>query len=111
MITVTIADKDISDLIFTQESAWSRDGKLIVHEIQGADEDIKYPNGRTSAVATLSGRMINNPTNNALLWECLHEKATVTSDAKGTHADVLVVDITVTQNGAMWTYFNWTVSE
>lgn len=106
MITVTRDDgTNITALKFTAESIWSRDGKLIVHEIPGANGDAYYTNGSTSYSCTLSGRTENTPANNAVLAGCLHKMIEVTSTAQGTHGSALITSVTPGRDPKAWVYF------
>lgn len=110
MITVTRQDgTSLTGLIFTHEGTWSRDGKLIVHEISGADGDIYYPNGTTSYTCVLQGRMENSAANHSTLDSCLHKLVDVESDAKGEHTGALVTSVPVTKDTSAWIYFNMVV--
>lgn len=110
MITVTRQDgTSLTGLIFTYEGTWSRDGKLIVHEISGADGDIYYPNGSTSYTCVIQGRMENTSANHAILDGCLHKLVDIESDAKGEHKGALVTSVTVTKDTSAWIYFNMVV--
>lgn len=110
MITVTRVDGvAITDFIFTMESFWKRDGKMIVHEIPGSTEDKHYPNGTSSAGSVLSGRCRSTEANNTLLASMLHKYINVSSTARGTHSNVLVTSVSISRDDLAWLYFNLSV--